>query len=200
MPRSSPDVPVLTPKQAAFVAEYLVDLSATQAAIRAGYSARRADAIGYENLRKPVISAAIAEAQAARAQRTEVTADRILRELAVLGFSDVRNFLVDDTGRLTLRDGAPDEAWRAVSSVKHKIRTFTDDGGRTETNREIEFRLWDKNVALEKLAKHVRFYPPEKVELTGEDGGPVQVAGVALDELNDTQLAALAARLAGTKS
>jgi len=162
----------LTPKQEAFVAEYLVDLSATQAAIRAGYSPKRADAIGYENLRKPEIAAAIAAAQAERAERVEVTADRILRELAILGFSDVRNFLVDDTGQLYLREGAPEEAWRAVSSVKHKIRSFTTDAG-TETTREIEFRMWDKNAALEKMAKHIRFYPPEKLEHSGPEGAPV---------------------------
>ena len=54
---------VLTPKQAAFVAEYLVDLNATQAAIRAGYSAKTAGSVGAENLSKPEIAAAIAEAQ-----------------------------------------------------------------------------------------------------------------------------------------
>jgi phage terminase small subunit len=193
MPRNG-----LTPKQAAFVAEYLVDLSATQAAIRAGYSPKRAGAIGHENLKKPEIADAIAEAMKDRSQRVEVTADRILRELAILGFSDVRNFHVDDTGQLFLREGAPDEAWRAVSSVKHKIRTFTSDDGNTEVNREIEFRMWDKNAAIEKLAKHIRFYPPEKLELTGENGGPVQVAGVDLDDLNEEQLATLAATLAKT--
>lgn len=162
----------LTPRQEAFVAEYLLDLNATQAAIRAGYSPKRADATGYENLRKPEIAAAIAAAQAERAERVEVTADQILRELLLIGLSDVRNYEVDHDGRLKLRDGAPDAAWRAVSSVKHKIRSFTTDAG-TETTREIEFRLWDKNVALEKIAKHTRWYPPEKLELTGENGAPV---------------------------
>ena len=54
----------LTPKQSRFVEEYLIDLNATQAAIRAGYSEKRADAIGYENLRKPEIKEAIQNAQA----------------------------------------------------------------------------------------------------------------------------------------
>jgi phage terminase small subunit len=70
---------MLTDKQKRFVEEYLVDLNATQAAIRAGYSADTAYSIGHENLKKPEIVAAIAEAQAARADRTAITADRVLR-------------------------------------------------------------------------------------------------------------------------
>ena len=189
----------LTPKQEAFVAEYLVDLNATQAAIRAGYSAKTAGAIGDKLLKKAEIQDRLSEAMDARSQRVEVTADRILRELVIMGFSDVRNFLVDDQGGLALRDGAPDDAWRAVSSVKHKIRSFSTDDG-TETTREIEFKLWDKNTALEKIIKHTRFYPPEKLELTGENGGPIQVEGSNLDDLSEEQLAALAAKLAATKA
>ncbi len=68
----------MTPKQERFVAEYLVDLNATQAAIRAGYSEKTAYSIGQENLTKPEIAAAVAAAQAERSERTEVTADYVL--------------------------------------------------------------------------------------------------------------------------
>ena len=71
----------LTARQQRFVDEYLLDLNATQAAVRAGYSARTAGAIGYENLTKPQIGSAICEAQAERARRTRVTADDVIREL-----------------------------------------------------------------------------------------------------------------------
>lgn len=70
----------LTGKQAAFVAEYLIDMSATQAAIRAGYSTRTAAAIGAENLTKPQIASAIQAAQAKRAERLEITADALVRQ------------------------------------------------------------------------------------------------------------------------
>ena len=70
-----------TPKQAAFIQEYLVDLNATQAAVRAGYSARTARKIGHENLTKPHIKAAIEAAQAERAERTRITADDVLNGL-----------------------------------------------------------------------------------------------------------------------
>jgi phage terminase small subunit len=189
----------LTPKQAAFVAEYLVDLNATQAAIRAGYSAKTAEVIGHQNLRKPQIAEALEQAIAARAAEVKVSAHEVLDELLVLMRSDVRHFEVDHDGRLTLAPGAPDRAWRAVSSVKHKVRSYTDDNGNTETTREIEFRLWDKNSAIDKVAKHIRFYPPEKIEVTGEDGGPVMVAGVDVENLSVQELAALAAKLASGK-
>lgn len=71
----------LTPKQAQFVREYLVDLNATQAAIRAGYSSATAGSVGHENLNKPEIAEAIAKAQGERAERTEITADMVLQEL-----------------------------------------------------------------------------------------------------------------------
>lgn len=76
----------LTPKQSRFVDEYLIDLNATQAAIRALYSKRTAQRIGSENLSKPLIAEAIAKKQRARAERTEVTADDVIR--ALKGFAD----------------------------------------------------------------------------------------------------------------
>lgn len=74
----------MTPKQKAFVEEYLIDLNATQAAIRAGYSAATAHSIGHENLSKPEIADAIAEAAAARSERAKVDADYVLRQAVKL--------------------------------------------------------------------------------------------------------------------
>ncbi len=73
-----------TPKQQRFVAEYLIDLNATQAAIRAGYSRNCAGQIGEENLEKPQIAAAVAEAKQARAEATKINAEWVLRELVKL--------------------------------------------------------------------------------------------------------------------
>jgi phage terminase small subunit len=77
----------LTPKQQAFVDQYLVDLNATNAALRAGYSQKTAYSIGHENLNKPEIAAAVATAMAEREKRTHITQDRVLQELARLAFS-----------------------------------------------------------------------------------------------------------------
>ena len=71
----------MTNKQKAFVSEYLIDLCATKAAIRAGYSAKRADAIGHENLRKPEIKAAIQLAMKQREERTQVTQDYVITKI-----------------------------------------------------------------------------------------------------------------------
>ena len=78
----------LTPKQAQFVIEYLIDLNATQAAIRAGYSEDTAHTIGCENLTKPYIFRAIQEQKDARAARTLITADRVLQEIGKIAMCD----------------------------------------------------------------------------------------------------------------
>ena len=83
----------LTPKQSRFVEEYLVDLNATQAAIRAGYSKRSARIQGHENLTKPHIEAAISAAQQARSKRTEITQDMVVRELGMLAFSNMGDYM-----------------------------------------------------------------------------------------------------------
>jgi phage terminase small subunit len=74
----------MTPKQQRFVDEYLIDLNATQAAVRAGYSAKTAYSIGEELLRKPDIAAAVAKAEAARSERTKIDADWVLRKAVEL--------------------------------------------------------------------------------------------------------------------
>ena len=80
----------MTPKQAAFVQQYLIDSNATQAAIRAGYSVKTAYSIGQENLRKPEIQAAIDAAKSDIANRLGITAERVMRERSRLAFFDPR--------------------------------------------------------------------------------------------------------------
>lgn len=81
---TSKGVVKLTDKQKRFIEEYLVDLNATQAAIRAGYSERTAYSIGVENLRKPEIKKAIDEAQNKRSERTQLTQDEVIADLREL--------------------------------------------------------------------------------------------------------------------
>lgn len=145
-------------KQALFVAEYLVDLNATQAAIRAGYSAKTATEIGHENLRKPQIAAAIAAANAERSRRTGITADRVLEELAVIAFQDPRHYKPQLLGGIELAEGAPATAMRAVSSIKVKQYMHYPRGLVSET----EFKFWDKNSALENLGRHFKLFTDVK--------------------------------------
>ena len=83
----------LTPKQARFVDEYLIDLNATQASIRAGYSAKTACWIGPQLLGKTHVAQLIAERVKAREQRTEITQDRVIAELAKIAFGDQRSLM-----------------------------------------------------------------------------------------------------------
>jgi phage terminase small subunit len=143
----------LTPKQRRFVDEYLVDLNATQAAIRAGY---KHPGIGRQLITIPDVSAAIEAGRAALSRRTEVTQDRVIRELAAVAFSDATVYDCDDAGRVTLREGAADDAPRALASVKRKRRVVP--GGDGACIEEVEFRLWNKVEALKLLGQHLDMF------------------------------------------
>ena len=104
----------LNPRQQRFVAEYLTDLNATQAAVRAGYSAKTAHSIGPRLLEHVDIAGALAEASQARQARTGITQDRVVAELALLAFSDVSHYTVDNQGNVVLSPDAPPTAYRAV--------------------------------------------------------------------------------------
>ena len=136
----------LNPKQQRFVEEYLIDLNATQAAIRAGYSPKTATAIASENLSKHSISAAIACAMAERSKRTGITQDRILEELAKVAFIKLTD-IVDDTGKI--KAGATDEDRACIESIKYK-RTDTDTG----YSEEREVKASSKLKAIELLMRH----------------------------------------------
>jgi phage terminase small subunit len=143
----------LTDRQYRFVQEYLVDLNATQAAMRAGYKPHTASRTGCENLKKPEIASAIAAAQAARSQRVALTQDAILTELALLALSDIRHYVIDDTGNVHLAPGAPAAAMRAVASLKKRI-VPTAAGPIYET----EIRLWNKPASVKMAGQHLGLF------------------------------------------
>jgi phage terminase small subunit len=149
----------LTPRQAAFVAEYLVDLNATKAAIRSGYSEKTAHSIGHENLSKPEIQQALTAAMQDRAERTQVTQDMVIAELAKIGFSDLRKVMTDAGALIPVQEWEDDMAG-AISSVEIVRRP---NGERDENDRPIiedvvKLRVWDKLNALEKLGKHLGMF------------------------------------------
>ena len=104
----------MTPKQKIFCEEYLVDLNASQAAIRAGYSEKTAHAIGQENLRKPIIANAVAAAQAERVERVQIDADTVLNGLLAEAM---------DKGERSSH-GARVAAWKALGQ---HLGIFTDN-------------------------------------------------------------------------
>lgn len=138
----------MTQKQKRFVEEYLIDLNATQAAIRAGYSPETAGAIGAENLKKPQIQNAIARHMAERSRRTGVNADRVLLELARIAFANAGDLI--DAGDATLKDDASRDDLAAIQSIKVK------DMGDMGIEREI--RMADKLKALELLGRHLGIF------------------------------------------
>lgn len=89
----------LTPKQEKFCQEYLIDLNATQAAVRAGYSAKTAEKIAHENQRKPEIQARIEELRQSQQERTQVDADRVVEKLWKIATFDIRSVCTFDRSR-----------------------------------------------------------------------------------------------------
>lgn len=143
----------MTKKQKLFVEEYLIDLNATQAAIRAGYSPDTAGSIGGENLKKPEISAAIAKAMAERSKRTGINQDRILQEIAKLALVNIDDVVDLKTGKI--KKTAKKEDLACIQSIKIKPTEFG-------TEREIKF--YDKKGSLEMAGKHLGMFK-DKLEL-----------------------------------
>jgi phage terminase small subunit len=164
----------MTPKQLRFVEEYLVDLNATQAAIRAGYSEKTAYSIGEENLKKPEIASAVEAAMQERSKRTEITADRVLQELAKIGFADIRKLFTEEGG-LRRIESLDDDAAATLSSVEVITRRVPgSDRDDPEYENVAKIKLWDKRAALVDLGRHLKLFT-DKVEASGPDGSPLEV-------------------------
>lgn len=152
MPRTKRDLTrPLTPRQAAFVAAYLVCGIATQALVEAGYSPKHADSQASHLLRLPQIRAAIRTGESAKLERSLLTADRVLEEHRRLAFSDIGHLFTTD-GKLKPITSLPAEIRSCISSVKVMKRNLIAGDGVAED--VIEIKLWDKNKALENLMKH----------------------------------------------
>lgn len=152
----------LTPKQQRFVDEYLIDLNATQAAIRAGYSVRTAKSVGAENLTKPDVRAAVSAAVEAQSKRTGITADVILGELLRLARVDLSE-AYDDNGKLKPIRDMPEDVRRAIAGVEvDEIEEWTE-GTDGKKRREVvgyttKVKFWDKPRSLELLGKHLKLF------------------------------------------
>ncbi len=181
----------LTAKQKTFVAEYLIDLNATQAAIRAGYSEKTAEQMAYKLVQKSSVQEAIQEAMKKREQRTEITQDKVLAELAKLAFTDTSNFVkvVTETHlkrlwneeaqeyeekeveeqyvKLADTDSLSPDTKAVISSIKH-------------TQHGIVVESYDKIKSLELLGKHLGMFK-DKIEFSGNMNNPFE--GLTEDQL-----------------
>lgn len=166
----------LNERQKRFIAEYLVDLNATQAAIRAGYSEKTAHSTGCRLLKQADIAASLAKHQEARAERVGITADMVLEELARIGFANIYDYMrlteqgdaFVDLSELTREQAA------AISEVT--VEDFKDGRGEKARDvRRVKFKLHDKRPALVDIGKHLGMFVDRK-EITGKDGGPIEVS------------------------
>ena len=146
----------LTAKQQRFCDEYLIDLNATQAAIRAGYSPRTAEQAASRLLTIVKVSDEIAREMAERSKRTGINQDRVVKELAKLAFVNIAD--VVDLENATVRISATDEDLACIQSVKIKPSEFG-------TEREI--KLYDKKSSLELLGRHLGMFK-DKIEVEAD--------------------------------
>lgn len=172
----------LQPKQILFIKEYLVDKNATQAAKRAGYSARSADKLGNQMLAKPRIRKAIdrelAKLQAEvnkRVAKKGITKERIMRELALIAFADMDDFAVVTKSGVKLVTSADRRKARA-----RVIKKLSESTSVTGGHQSLE--LNPKIPALELLSKLGGFLV-EKKEITGHSGGPIQYESMDSEKL-----------------
>lgn len=153
----------MTEKVKIFCKEYIVDFNATQAAIRAGYSKKTAGSIGQENLTKPEIQEEIKKLIEERSNRTEITADRVLQELAKIGFSDILDFVEVSSTGITFNE-IPEDKGGVISEVSSSD---------TKYGTNIKIKLHDKLNALDKIARHLGGFYKDKEEPADPDGGKI---------------------------
>lgn len=154
--------PTLTPKQAAFVEHYLQSWNATEAARRAGYAAKTAHSIGWENLRKPEIRKAIE----ARLKEHQLTTDDVLARLADHAMGGMADFLSASGNSFKL-----DLKQAAARGKLHLIRKYS------KTRQGVSLELYDAQAALIQIGRALGLFV-DRQEVTGKDGGPIELADI----------------------
>jgi phage terminase small subunit len=163
---------LLTPKQARFIDEFLIDLNGTQAAIRAGYSKKTAQQIATENLSKPVIQAEIRRRQDELAEKCGITAEKIVSELGKLGFSNMGDYLKCNKDGDPYFDYEPLTPEQKAALAEVVVETYVEGKGKdAQTVKKVKFKLADKISALEKLGRHLGMFKDR--EPAGSSAGGV---------------------------
>lgn len=184
----------LNDRQQKFCDEYLIDLNATQAAIRAGYSEKTAYSMGQRLLKNVEIQSYISERKQDRVERTEITQDMVLKELALIAFSKATDYasVVEKTAYTTNKDGervpmldceGNPVTYKTVDAVK--TEELTEDQKRAlasvkEGKNGIEVKPHDKVRALELLGKHMGMWT-DNLQVSGNVNNPMQ--GLSTEDL-----------------
>jgi phage terminase small subunit len=153
----------LNPKQARFVKEYLIDLNATQAAIRAGYSKKTAVVQGSRLLSYAKIKDAVRQGQKRLSEKLEITQEKILSEYAKIAFFDPLT-LFDEQGHLLDIKDVPKNSRAAIGSLDHSTQTNRKSDDETEYELIKKIKLWDKTKALEALSKHLGLFEKDNIQ------------------------------------
>lgn len=151
---------VLTPRQRRFCEEYIIDLNASAAARRAGYSAETAQEQSSRLLSNVMLRAEIERLQTQRAERTEVTADEVVLELRRLAFANMLDYItIQDDGSYVINFSMLNRA-KAAAVREVTVETYTEGrGDDAQAVKRVKFALADKKAALELLGKHLGMFP-----------------------------------------
>ena len=164
----------MTPMQRLFVHEYLVDLCAAHAAVRAGYAPKHAKQQGEQLLKHPEVAAAVKVAMDARAEAIRLKAEDVVRQLGRIAFFDIRD-IFDAAGNVKEPGAWSDEAGAAIASILSRTRTLPDGS----EIRSVKVTFGDKTAALNTIARHLGMFASDKVKVTMPQGGsggvPVQI-------------------------
>jgi phage terminase small subunit len=150
-----------------FAEEYVIDLNGTRAAIRAGYSAKGAKVTASRLLTKANVKADIDRYAAKHSEKLEISATRVLRELALLAFLDPRKFYNDD-GSLKPVTELDEGTAASIAGIVIETLYENEGSGRSKAVGTItKIRFADKGQNLERLGRHLKLFT-DKIELTGE--------------------------------
>ena len=174
-------MPNIERKQKRFVQEYLIDLNATKAAIRAGYSQRSAATTGSWLLQMPHVQVYVDELVEKRKERTDITSDRVLTELAKIAFLDIRAFYNDKGNLVPVHELPPDVA---ATITDLKVSEYID-GITGQITTESKIKILDKLKSLELIGRHLRMFT-DKIELDGS-----LTLGQIVKEIQDRSRAAI---------
>ena len=152
----------LTPKQKAFCEEYIIDFNGTQSAIRAGYSKNSANEIASQNLAKLSIQEYVQELTNNRSKRTEITADRVLNEIAKLAFFNMADVINSEGNTKPLQDWSRDELAALQEITESKI-----DSKEGVIVTTLKTKISDKKASLELLGRHLKLFT-DKVDLNAD--------------------------------
>lgn len=156
----------LTPKQAEFCNQYLIDFNATQAAIRAGYSQKRASELGYQLLHKTTVQSQITKLQGKSREKAEITKQEVLSELAAILRANIKDYMTFDGKTIKFKsfDELTETQLKAIEGIK-------------QTKNGIELKLHGKSWSIDRVCKILGFDSPQdmNVMLEAMDEGTIDM-------------------------